>query len=205
MNFPHFVRTRPRLFHLTAASNVEGILQEGMLHPAQRLFADAGMAGEASVRRRDHVTVDVNGRSVLIRDQAPLHAGNMALSGGMSFEDFVAFLNGHVFFWPGTSTGPISYGTRHFLRYVNEQCRVLVFSTEALAGANTALSPLFSSYNSGSPRCFSGLRSPRSANTFLPAGEYAHTPSSVVEVVFRGSVTIPKHGVEVRNVSDFVG
>lgn len=51
--------------------------------------------------------------------------------------------------------------------------------------------PEFCKYNSGSPRCNNGNRSPRGADTFLPERAFAGAPSDVVEVTFRDSVELP--------------
>ena len=199
-----FVRTRPMLYHLTAKSNVKSIQRTGMLFSAARLMTEGGMPQQRHVRRRHHLSAEVGGESVLIRDQAPLHAGNMSLLDGMSFGEFVALLNEHVFFWPGTDRKPIAYGLRHFMRYASEECSVLVIPTEALFDTNPTVPPLFSRFNSGSPRCNGGLPSPRGTRTFRPTGQFMGTPSRVVEVVFRGTVVLPDCGVKVRSPAQFL-
>ena len=42
-------------------------------------------------------TVRVDNEEVHVRDQAPLHRGNMVLLGGWGFEDFIEHLNSFVF------------------------------------------------------------------------------------------------------------
>ena len=112
-------------------------------------------------KRTDHVTVRIGATSVKIRDQQPLHAGNISLEGDWSFEDVIESLNDRVFFWPGRNGGPISYGERHFERYADEQPAILRISTADIFVANAGTDPLFCRFNSGSPRCAKGFGSPR--------------------------------------------
>src|SRR6478752_8358185 len=95
-----FVRLKPFLFHLTSASNVARILRDGRLDCANALLRKARQAALGRVRRREHVSIEIGGEKVELRDQAPLHAGNMAIDAAWSFEDFVQHLNDRVFFWP---------------------------------------------------------------------------------------------------------
>jgi hypothetical protein len=103
----------------------------------------------------------------------------------------VESLNRRVFFWPGTASGPISYGIRHFERYQGERPIVLRLLMQSLLASNPASQPLYCRYNSGSPRCSYGTKSSRGANTFVPAGDFAGTPSTVVEVTFQEPITLP--------------
>lgn len=205
MDVGSFCRVRPRLYHLTAAENVERILAGGGLAAAAGLYAEAGCAERARVRRPESERVRVNGDVVHIRDQAPLFAGNVTLQDAWAFEDLVEHLNGHVFFWPGRDQRPIDYGQRHFARYQNEACKVLVVNTAALVEANAGNPPLFCRHNSGSPRCHPKAgKSPRGPDTFLAADRFGHSPGRVVEVVFRDRVSLPREGLEVREPADFL-
>src|SRR5688572_6196850 len=123
------VRLRPYLFHLTASSNIAAIGRARKLKSAACLLTEAGRKELIGVRRKLHLPVQVNGSQVQLRDQAPLHAGNMDLSKGWRFEDFVAHLDGRVFFWPGNRSGPIAYGRRHYERYASERPTILRIST----------------------------------------------------------------------------
>jgi len=62
----------------------------------------AGRLDLLRARRRSGERVTVDGIQVHLRDQAPLHAGNVDLPANWSFEDLVELLNRQVFFWPGT-------------------------------------------------------------------------------------------------------
>jgi hypothetical protein len=141
-----------------------------------------------------------NGSTVHIRDQDPLQPSNMKLDAGWDIERFVEYLNGHVFFWPGTSSGPVVSGRNHFSRYGSEKPVVLRLPTSAALLANEPTAPLFCRYNSGAPRFNNGNPSPRPANTFTSANRISVTPGGVVEVVYDREVRLPP-GTQVGNAS----
>jgi Family of unknown function (DUF7002) len=179
MAFSHeaFVRLRPFLFHLTHRNNIDVIAQVRTLHCAATVMREAGDV--AFLRRKRDVSMNFQSgaRLINLRDQQPLYAGNIRLQGGWSFQDVIQSLNERVFFWPGTSGGPINHGHRHYERYAHESPIIVRVSTAELYAANPGSDPLFCRYNSGSPRCSNGRGSPRGPNTFLSAGEVDFTPS----------------------------
>ena len=193
MDLDKFAETRPYLWHLTDAGNVERIRRMKQLECAATLLCAGGCTACIGKRRKSSCIVRVDGDDVRIRDQKPLHDGNMQLPEGWSFEKFVKFLNSHVFFWPGTAQTPKGSGKGHFRRYVNEcptgSVAVLRVPTKDLFAANCA-SPLFSRYNSGSPRRNRGTRIPRGPNTFVCGNTFPLPPSKVIEVVFRKSAVL---------------
>jgi hypothetical protein len=203
MELAHYLRLRPRLFHLTARGNLDLIRDRNELLPASVLMAEAQCTQRLCVRRRTAEIVRVEGHEVNLRDQAPLHRGNIRFQGGWSFEEFVAHLNSHVFFWPGGDR-PIPYGIRHFSRYRDDPCVVLVADASALIDVNPGLTPKFCRYNSGSPRCSGGLGSPRGTDTFLPAQRFEHAPSRVVETVFDAPVRLPAGGWRIVDHIDLI-
>ena len=195
-----FVRLRPMLYHLTAASNAEQIRASQTLLPASVLYRQAGMGSSVRNRRRSAEWIECDGCRVHIRDQAPLHRGSVWLSDGWDFEDLVEHLNDNVFFWPGTANRPIAHGHRHFKRYSADDVVVLAIDTQALFASNSTLPPRFCRYNSGSPRCSGGRGSPRGPRTFLAAEEFHQRPSDVVEVTFRGAVRLDDCEVVTQSV-----
>jgi hypothetical protein len=138
------------------------------------------------------VAVTVDGERVLLRDQAPLHARNMRLTDGWSFEQFLRHLNDRVFFWPGGTGGPISYGVRHFDRYEREAPVVVRVPFAELLAANPGITPELCRYNSGSPRWSRGLAAPRGRDTFATPDVATFAPAQVVEVTFPGRVRLPR-------------
>jgi hypothetical protein len=186
-----FTRTRPYVYHLTSGANLDSILAGNRIDSAATLIVKDGRTEMLRRRRSTHEIVQVEGRDVWLRDQAPLHAGNLALSGGWSFGDLLEALNTRVFFWPGTEVGPSDYGRRHFGRYVGEAPVLIRVKTAALIAENRDSAAEFCRYNSGSPRYSSGQPSPRGPDTFAAAARFDWSPKHVVEVVFRGAVRLP--------------
>jgi hypothetical protein len=56
---------------------------------------------------------------------------------------------------------------------------------------NPQIQPLFCKYNSGSPRWSGGRARPRGSDTFSTAVDNSFRLGDVVEVVFKGSVSLP--------------
>jgi hypothetical protein len=155
------------------------------------LFAEAGEGRLNRTVRRGHHVVNIGERHIQIRDQDPLHAGNITFSDDWTLEDLVEYLNHHVFFWPGWQHSPIQSGLNHFARYSKECPIILRAKATDLFTANIATEPLFCRYNSGAPRCIDGYGSPRGPETFLPAAQFHFPPGRVVEVTFRSAVRLP--------------
>jgi len=186
-----YLNNRPYLYHLTDRSNIDRMARTRRIAPANTLFERAGRLDLVRRRRNEHERISIGRDMIVIRDQAPLHRGNLSLPSGYTFEEFTQSLNSRVFFWPGTAAGPIGYGIRHFERYKNENPAILRLTLASLLLANTLANPTFCRYNSGSPRCSYGVKSPRGPHTFLPAAEFEGTPSQVVEVTFASELALP--------------
>lgn len=187
----HFSAIRPYLYHLTDRSNLEFIRETKTLFPASSLMKRAGRLDLTRLRRLNHERLIVDGQTILVRDQAPLCAGNMTLPANYEIGDFVENLNGRVFFWPGTVKGPIRYGARHFERYRTERPVILRVEYESLMDANRGSPPEFCRYNSGAPRCAHGHKSPRGPHTFVPATSFQGTTGQIVEVTFESEIVLP--------------
>ncbi|MEI9814789.1 MAG: hypothetical protein WDO18_20090 [Acidobacteriota bacterium] len=155
------------------------------------LLQQAGREDLLRVRRLAHLEITVDGSLRMLRDQAPLHRGNLELPEGYSFEDLLQSLNERIFFWPGSEDKPIDYGQRHFERCEPQRPVILKVGLQSLLAANPSVEPEFCRYNSGSPRCSGGKRSPRGFNTFLPASQFEGTSADVVEVTFTEPVRLP--------------
>jgi hypothetical protein len=186
-----FIERRPYAYHLTALENFRLMSASGFIRSASELIESA-RAGLLRVRRRGHAPIQIGDAKALLRDQDPLHEGNIRFEGGWKMADLVEELNRHVFFWPGTDEKPNDYGTRHYKRYSRSEKPVIVrVPTASLINANPDLKPHFCQFNSGSPRCVGGRRSPRGPDTFLPAERFPGTASDVAELTFRGAVRLP--------------
>jgi hypothetical protein len=186
-----FSRLRPYLYHLTAEENIARIRTTAVLESAAALAQRAGQNAVLISKRNLHVPIWIDGVEVLLRDQAPLHRGNIRLEGGWTFEDFVRHLNEHVFFWPGRADGPIPYGIRHYGRYAEEPPQILRMLFQDLQLANPIVQLRFSRSNSGSPRWSRGIPAPRGPNTFTLASSATFGPSQVVEVTAMEALVLP--------------
>lgn len=186
-----FQAKRPYLYHLTDQRNTERIRRTRRLYSATYLLQEANARAVITERRPNSVAVMVNGEEIWIRDQRPLHAGNVGFQGGWTFKDLLKALNDKVFFWPGSTAGPISYGIRHFQRYASEEPALIRLSSSQVLTANTGATPLFCRYNSGSPRWSNGIASPRGPNTFVACTQATFSATSAVECVIRDQVILP--------------
>ena len=186
-----FAGARPFAYHLTAAGNLVRICETGRMESAANLLTAAGRSQVLRQRRREHMRLLIGGQTVWLRDQRPLHAGHVAFESGWTFEDLVEALNRLVFFWPGTSSGPNTYGVRHFDRYAPESPVILRAPTAELIKANRDTQPLFCGFNSGSPRHTGGRASPRGPTTFVRADQFPWGYGRVVELTFPAPVQLP--------------
>ena len=191
MDIARFIKNRPFLYHLTARENLAAIIATQELLSAAAIFAKAGNNDLCRNKRHFSVPLMIGSDIICVRDQAPLYAGNCKLQPGWSFEDLVELLNSHVFFWPGTASGPIDYGQRHFLRYVHEKPIVIRVGTDAVFTENAMNGPRVCRYNSGAPRCTQGKGSPRGPGTFQNILAFAGTVTEVKEVTFQHRMRLP--------------
>jgi hypothetical protein len=189
-----FFDDRPYLFHLTARENLLGLKAKRRIDSTEQLLFSAGLESLLEQKREHALTVEVEGRSINIRDQIVLYENNIDFEGGWSFANLIRELNRRVFFWPGTADGPIETGQNHFRHYAHEQPVVLRTRTDELFRMNANCDPQFCKYNSGSPRCSDGRASPRGPNTFQMAGDPDREliPTKVKEVTFIGHVRLPE-------------
>ena len=197
-----FTSLRPYLYHLTYGANLNRIRRESALVSAATLLRAANDPHRNRERRKGAMRVRVDGDTVVIRDQDPLHKGAIDFMDGFTFEELVQFLNGFVFFWPGTDKGPSEYGKRHFERYAKDDSFVIRVPTAAMLQANQGAA-LFSKYNSGAPRCSNGKHTPRGKDTFIAADRADFIASEVVEVVFRAKAGLPS-SAQVGKLTDSI-
>jgi hypothetical protein len=187
-----FVERRPYAYHLTGEENFRLMRTSRAIRSAAEMIESAGCSGSLRVRRRKHAPIQITGTKAFLRDQDPLHEGEIRFEGGWKMADLVEELNRHVFFWPGTVEKPNGYGIRHFGLYSkSEKPVILRVPTASLLSCNPRLKPHFCRFNSGSPRCVGGKKSPRGPDTFLPADRFPGTSSDVAELTFRGAVQLP--------------
>jgi hypothetical protein len=186
-----YARVRPYLYHLTSRDNFESLRRTNLLQSAASLLNQASRSSMVNHLRKGSLVLRIDGQTVLMRDQQPLHEGNIKFVDGWRFDQLIEYLNRHAFFWSGTASKVIDYGERHFERYAAERSVILRAPFLSVLKANTPRHPLFCKYNSGSPRMVNGQKSPRGPDTFLRAQLCSFNPGEVVEVVYRDSVVLP--------------
>jgi hypothetical protein len=142
-----FARLRPSLFHYTARANLNGIRAERALFSVRAL----GL-GSAAARRVQNQELELNGRSVIVRDQLALQRGHVELVGGWTWQTLLDELDSRVFFWPGAGDLPIRHGQRLARHYRGADEVVLRVEFRALLDVNAERPPYFCKYNSGGPR-----------------------------------------------------
>lgn len=180
------VAVRPFAYHVTARCNLPAITRRRALLPAADLLRGANKAHLINRRRRGTLPLVIAGEEVWLRDQDRLSAGAIVFEEGWDLPSFCALLNSLVFFWPGTSAGPIRQGVNYLTRYAHESPAVLRVPMKDLLTVH-ATSVRFSHCNSGAPRAHpTAGKCPRGARTFLPPELYGRTARTVVEVVVQG-------------------
>ena len=190
-----FARTRPYLYHLTAAANHSLIERRRRLESASVLRRMAGQDPSRHPLRTNIDRLNVGDLVAYLRDQRPLWKGRsaMVLTDGWTIDDLRLYLDNRVFFWPGRELqGPVDSGWGHYETYRQERPLILRVRTESMVAANPSTMPEFSKYNSGAPRDneLTG-KSPRGPGTFLPGPACTFRPSEAVECTFVGGVRLP--------------
>lgn len=191
VDLDRFVGLRPYLYHVTARENRAAIARERRLEPAASLMRRAARPDLLRWRRPAAVELRIDDTPVVLTDQRPLIEANLRLDGAWMLEDFVEYLNEHVFFWPGRADGPIAQGARLLGHYEADAPLVLRMPTRALLAENAGVEPLFCQFNSGAPRQQRGQRVRRGPHLFAPAEQFVRRESEVVEVAFRAAVVLP--------------
>jgi hypothetical protein len=187
-----FSALRPYLYHLTAATNIDRIRETRALKPASTLFRESGQINRRPNRRTDHEPLVVNGRTIWIRDQKPLHQGAIEFELGWDITRLVQHLDKRIFFWPGDAERPIASGLNHYRRYEAEKVAIIRICSDEVLLTGQEPEPTFCRFNSGAPRVVNGRRSPRGGDTFVAAGMFNGSAGDVVEVVFRGVLRLPQ-------------
>lgn len=192
-----FAAVRPFLYHVVARENLPALRSTKTLLSAAAIAERSGRSDILAERRTQRSEVVLPEGAVYIRDQAPLFVGNVLFEGGWTVDALLHELNRRVFLWPGWTSGPIDYGRRHAAKYAKTDAILRLPTREVLDQ-----DPQFCRYNSGSPRCYQGRKSPRGPETFVAAAECDFTPVDVVEVTFRDRLQLPD-STEVRESSDY--
>lgn len=172
------------LTHYTDSRNVEVIREGRVLRCALSLMDRRERSRLAREPRPDSLMVSCG---AVLRDQKPLTSGRIVLCDGVKFDEFVRYLNGHVFFWsdkhPSKKYHKNFRGKYRYPKHVGIRCRLA-----DLRDANPRAEILYSPWNSGSTP-HAPKSSPRCLNLFQPLPKVGR----IAEVVVRGKVNLPKN------------
>ena len=185
-----YAALRPFLYHVTARENVPRLRWTRRLVPAAELLRAAGRLDLVRTRRDGPVRLTIDGEPVVLKDQVPLVENNVNLADGWQFEDFVEFLNCHVFFWPGDAVQAIPAGRALLAHYEVDQPAVLRVPMMDLVRGNPTVPPLFSRYNTGAARMQHGKRVLRGPDLFRAAHETSLRRFEVKATAFRGALVL---------------
>jgi hypothetical protein len=92
---------RPYLYHLTDKINLAHVRETNRLYPAATLMETAGRHDLLRTRRGSHERITIGKTVIMVRDQAPLHRGNISFEDGYTFEKAVESLHRRILSWPG--------------------------------------------------------------------------------------------------------
>lgn len=186
------LHVRPVAYHITGRLNFTSIRDRRALMSTKLLVDGSRYASLLVGRRITSTTIRINGMVLQIRDQRPLRPGSLQLQGGTTLQRYLDELNRRVFLWPGTATGPVSPGRRHFDHYRREDgVVVLRMSLRSLLAANPTREFFVEKCNSGAARHHSGRPVERGPNTFCLLRNARFAPSHVVEFSFIDRVELP--------------
>ena len=131
------------LTHYTHKCNLPAIRKSGKIWCAHSLMEQHGRLDLARARRKHSEKI---APGVILRDQSVLKKGRIKAY-AMDFDEFVEYLNGHVFFWADTVNGnKARHGFRRKYKrpdHVGLRCHL-----DDLRSANRGVSILFAPYNS---------------------------------------------------------
>ena len=185
-----FANLRPLVYHITHQNNVPRLRKLGIIQPASEILRLAKQEDLIRKKRNNELTIAVDTGLVTLNDQVPLNFTNVQLNPGWREEDVVAYVNEHVFFWPGDNDGPKRMGARFGDHYSDKQRVALRVATEQLFRLNEQ--PLFCPYNFGAPRKQHGAAVLRGRDLFQSASRFTRTEGKVVELAFRSTVHLPR-------------
>lgn len=199
MKLQDYVRLRPCLWHLTTRQNWISIRKRAdggdyVLSSAATLHGQAQEPEfELAAARTEAASLTLPWGEASIRSQERLARAEERLE----FPDewnlgrYCEWLNGFVFFWPGTPDGPSTpAGKKYFKYHIGNSEEKLTFLKVDADRVISRLegTVLFSAAHTGAP---SGRKKvvERSADVFVSAGEI-NVPSDVIEVAFPDELTL---------------
>ena len=178
-------------YHVTAVVNLQSLRRSATLLPAATLFRTTDRSDLLSLRRTHDVRLRVQGHEILVRNQAPLDPDSVEVGATETLEDYVTCLNAHVFFWPGTASGPTPDGVRMFQRTTGVTSAIVRVPSRSLLEANESSLIDVSTCNTGASWVVDGKKSQRGLDVFQHAECFTDSPARIAEISFRGPVSLP--------------
>jgi hypothetical protein len=178
-------------YHVTAVVNLQSLRRSRILLPAATLFRRMARSDLLNRRRTHDVRLRLPGQEILVRNQAPLDPDSIDVGSTETLEDYVACLNAHVFFWPGTASGPTLDGVRMFQRTAEVKSAIIRVPSRSLLEANESSLIDVSTCNTGASWVVEGKKSRRGLGVFQRAECFADSPARIAEISFRGPVSLP--------------
>ena len=178
-------------YHITSVVNLRGIRLSRVLFPASTLFRSMDHSDLLSCRRTHDVRLRFQSQEILVRNQAPLDPDHIDLGSAETFEEYVAYLNSHVFFWPGTASGPTLDGVRMLRQTAEVNSAMIRIPSRSLLEANEGSIVHLSTCNTGASWVIEGKKSQRGIGVFQRAESFSEPLERIEEISFRGSVNLP--------------
>jgi hypothetical protein len=138
------------------------------------------------------MVIRVGGQTVVLRNQRALNPQALDLPFDCSLSDYVAFLNNRVYFWPGTSVGPIAEGVRLLSHGSSVPSAIIRVDSKSLLESNEQAAILVATCNTGATWVNGSDKSLRALDLFRPLSEYSDDPRAIVEVSFINAARLPK-------------
>jgi len=192
MQTDDFVRRWPFCYHVTFTPNIARIREAGMLYAAQTLLRSAGHPALRHRREAD-MTIRIDDRSVVLRNQRALDPCALALPADCSLGDYIAFLNERAYFWPGTASGPVDDALRLWASHAaGDPPAVVRVPSLWLVDANGDAALQVADCNTGASWMEGGRKAYRAPRRCRHVVDFSGDPEAVNEVSFRHAVRLPR-------------
>jgi hypothetical protein len=176
-------------YHVTSAANSASIRQSRVLQTAHDLFIQAKREDLLNQRRTEDVLLLIEGeRRVSIRNQCPLDPDSLDLGPICTLSEYIECLNSHVYFWPGTASGPIDDGVRMCEKSSCGRSIILKVPTQSLFNANRKTSVRVSTCNTGVAWRDGEVKSRRNPDVFEPIADFSEDPRRICEISFSSNM-----------------
>jgi hypothetical protein len=178
-------------YHVTYDANLVSIRHRRAILPADDLLRAARKLQLLRRRRTRDEVLRVEGQEIIVRNQRPLDPAGLDLEPDGTMADYVACLNSHAYFWPGTASGPIDEGVHMFNHAGGRPSIVIRVRSRSLIQANTTAAVYVSTCNTGATRAERGEKHRRGAHVFEPFEGFSEPAARIVEISFSGVVCLP--------------